>query len=97
MSKIEWQGCKAVCGAYCVEERVKDICEYYKMKLPTAFNIIRPYFYSEQTLVKKKMGRSRKFSPRGMRLLQKYVLDNFFDPPNVIPAKLYGTTKLHLS
>ncbi len=85
---------------YCVGVRVKNVCEYYRMKQPTVSNIIRRYRKSEQTIVKKKIGRPRKLSSRGMRLLQKYIyciLDNCSDPLYITASKFNATTKLQLS
>ena len=46
---------------------------------------------------KKENGSPLKLSPRGMKLLEKYVMGNCFDPLHTIVAKLNVATELHLS
>ena len=43
------------------------------------------------------MGRRLKLSPRGMRLLQKYVVGNCLDPLHTTVAKFNTATDLHPS
>ena len=89
--------CKAIYHMHCVVVRVKDICKHYKMKQSTVSNIIRRQRNDEQNSVRKNMGRPFELSPRGMRLLQKYVVGNCFDPLRTIVAKFNTATDLHLT
>ncbi len=86
--------CKAIYDMYCVGVRVNAICKHYKMKQTTVSNIIRR---NKKSKPNNKMGRPSRLSPRGMPLLQRYLLDNCFDPLYTIVAKFNATTKLHLS
>ena len=47
--------------------------------------------------IQKRMDRHRKLSPRGMRLLQRYVVEYCFDPLHVIAARFNEYNKLQLS
>ncbi len=89
--------CKTIYEMSFVGVRNKDIAEHYKMSRSTISYVISRLKKANSSGIKKKMGRKRKLSERGIRLLQKYVLGNCFDPLYVITARFNAATKLSLS
>ena len=73
------------------------IARYYNMPRSAVANIIRRYRNSWKKQTKKKMGRRLKFSERGMRLLQRYVLQTCYKSLHVIAARFNDTTGLSIS
>ncbi len=66
------------------------------MKQPTVSNIIRRLRTTNLKPLRKKTGRKRKLSKRGMRLLRRYILDNKFEPLYTIAARFNDSTGLSL-
>ena len=82
---------------HCVGVRVTNICKHCKMKQPTVSNTISRYRNAQRNCVRKRMGLPLNLSPRGMKLLQKYVMGNCFNPVQTIVAKFNAANALHLS
>ncbi len=87
---------KAIHDMTCIGVRNCDIAKYYKVHQSTISKIIRHQKLAS-TIVKKKMGRPRKLSERGMLVFKKYILSNCFESLYVIAARFNATSGLELS
>ena len=90
------QGFKRIHNMYYIGLRVKYIALYYNMKQPTVSNIVRRLRRSNMKPVKKNMGPEPKLSARGMRLLQRYVLDNKFNLLRTMAVRFNDRTGLNM-
>jgi len=79
---------------YRIGVRVGAIAKHYKMPQPSVSSIVHRL---RKQQLQKKIGRPRKLSERGIRLLQKYVLQHCLESLYVITARFNEYTKLHLS
>ncbi len=86
--------CKTIYDMDCVGVRVTAIAKHYKMSKSTVSYIIKRLRINTVT---KKMGRPRKLTERGMRLLKKYVTESYFESLHVLTARFNAHTKLHRS
>ena len=88
--------CKTIYDMSCLGIKNVDIAKYYKLHQSTISKVIQCY-KSPLTVQKKRSGRKRKLSDQGMRMFQKYVLRNRFEPLHVILARFKTHTGFQLS
>ena len=87
---------KAIHDTSCICFRGCYIAKYTNVHQSTISKIIRQEKQAS-AVVKKKMGRPRKLSERGMRLFKTYVLSNCFESLYAIVARFNVTMGLKLS
>ena len=94
--KVPEQRCQNIYDMHCIGVRIKAMSKHYNTPYSTVCNILRRHKRLKD-VSKKRMARPRKLSPRGMRLLQRYVIEYCFDPLYVTDARFNAYFKLQLS
>ncbi len=89
--------CKTIYAMSVVGVRNKDIAYHYSMTAPTVLNIIYGFKKRNKTTKMKNMERKHKLTDRGMRVLQRYILANCFEPLYVTTCRFNEGTRLQLS
>ena len=77
--------------------RNKDSALHYSMSRSTVNSIVSRMKKNYSRIGSKKMGRRRKPSDRGMRLLQRYILGHCFEALYVTTGRFKEATNLDLS
>ncbi len=80
----------------CLGVRSVDIAKYYKMSRSIVSRVLSRLRKEATVKKSKKVGRKQKLTERGMRLLNKYVIHNCFEPIYVIAARFNKATSLNL-
>ena len=89
--------CRTIYEMLCIGVRNKGIALHYSISRTTVNNIVSRMKKNYIRIGLKKMGRRRKLSERGMRLLQRYILEHCFEPLHVIKGSFNEATNLDLS
>lgn len=89
--------CKKIYVMSWLGVRVSTIALHYKITQPTVSNIIRQLRMLTAQKRVKKMRRKRKLSEKGIRLLDRYGVDNFHEPLYTIIDRFNATTRLLMS
>ena len=71
-SKVPEHRCQSIYDMQWIGVRIKNMSMHYRMSYSTVCSIVRRYKRLKDAS-KKRIGRPRKLSPRGMQLFQRYV------------------------
>ena len=95
--RVPKERCRTIYEMSSIGARNKDIALLYSMSRSTVNSIVSRMKKTYTRIGFKKMGRRRKLSDRGMRPLQRYILEHCFEPLYVITGRFNEATNLDLS